>query len=130
MKCPSCNKFAALDMEEPEIQTEDFDSDTGAISAEVRIVRKSSCCGEEMKEATFNFDGQVPEETMKEHKGEGHELAVAFSAEGIEEGGSRYARSYFGVKLTVSVECECGAGEIYVFEADDKIAASGMEELC
>lgn len=122
-----------MELQDPELQTEDFDSDTGSFSIEARIVRNSECCGDELKEATFNFEGQVPDETMNKHKGEGHDLSMECTVDPIEEGGGRYAKSFFGVSVCVEIECSCqksGDEPVYTEVFDDKVAASAMEELC
>lgn len=131
MKCPSCNKFAGLETQEPEV-TEEFDSETGNVSAEVRLVRNSECCGDEMKEANFSFEESVPDEIIKAHQGDGHELEAAFDAETIEEGGGRYAKSFYGVTLSVGIRCSCQAPAdelLWTHEFSDKVSASEMEEL-
>jgi hypothetical protein len=126
MRCPACNKFAGLDTNEPEVNFVDID-DGGHVTADVRLVRVSSCCNEEMKEATFTLEADVD---VTQHQGEGHELtAEEGSVDVIEEGGHRYAKSYHGVQLTVNVTCSCGKLN-EVVEMSDKVCASGMEELC
>ena len=54
-RCPSCNKFPAYQAEEPEVESLDVDAD-GVVSATVRIQVSSECCGEAMREATFEND--------------------------------------------------------------------------
>jgi hypothetical protein len=141
MKCPSCNKFAGLDMDEPEIESEDFNAEEGTFIATVRILRRSSCCGEEMKEARLEFEGQVPDEILQAHKEgeesestepgrEAHELEAEFSADSLEEGGGRYAKSYFGANLEVTIRCRCQAEAVHVVTLSEKVAASEMEEMC
>lgn len=133
MKCPSCNKFAGLDFQDPEIQSEQFEDD-GSGSASVRIVRNAACCGDEMKEATLEYeDIQMPEELLKKHKKKACELSAEFSVDPIEEGGGRYAKSYFGATLTITVTCSCqkkGSDPVWVADFEEKVAASEMEELC
>jgi len=130
MKCPSCNKFASLEMQEPEVQSVEID-DFGNISAEVRIVRNAACCGDEMKEATLTLEGSVFEADVVGHKGKGHDFEVEEDGvDMIEEDGSRYQKSYFGASLTVKVTCSCGKMEPITVEMSDKVAASEMEELC
>ena len=64
MLCPGCNKFPAYDTSaEPEL---DLDLDGGEVTGSARIVLTSECCGEELKEATFdvsiNLASQLEEE--------------------------------------------------------------------
>lgn len=150
-KCPSCNKFSALEFQEPE--EESFDEDlllaqdtgevNGSMSATVRIIRNSECCGEEMKEATLEMSEEVTidhdkleEHLVKKEDGswtwkEGCELTVDHEdPEQVEEGGGRYAKSYFGARIAYKVTCECGKGdELHEGTLEDKIAASSMDEI-
>jgi Pyruvate/2-oxoacid:ferredoxin oxidoreductase gamma subunit len=113
--------------DEPEEERAEFDAKTGEIDASYRIVRTCAECGTELKEATFDFEETLDQDILDEHKGEGHELSAKFDAESIEESGTRYAKSYFGVMLAVTVSCSCGFDhEIHML---DKVAASEMEEL-
>lgn len=131
MKCPSCNKFAGLESQDPEVD-EEFDAESGQVTASARLVRNSSCCGDEMKEASFEFEEAMPEEIVQAHQGEGHELEADFSSEAIEEGGGRYAKSYFGVQIDVTVRCSCQKQEddpLWNHQFSDKVSASEMEEL-
>lgn len=75
MRCDQCNKFAAYDdSTEPEV---DVDlNDDGTFNGNVRIVLTCNDCSQELKEASFDFDGEVPEELLKEHKGDGHSLEL------------------------------------------------------
>lgn len=55
MRCDQCNKFAAYDdSTEPEVDL-NFDADTGDVNAQVRIVLTHDECGQELKEANFDF---------------------------------------------------------------------------
>jgi hypothetical protein len=134
--CPSCNKFAGLELQDPEVNSVEFDAENKSVAVDVRIVRNSSCCGDEMKEYTFNTDAELPAEIAKKMD----ELALAnpdgssddFEAEEdgcdqLEEGGGRYAKSYYGYTLNVKVTHK--GDEIGKFEVTDKVAASGMDEL-
>lgn len=76
-RCSSCNKFTALEFQEPEEQsfdedlqlTEDEGTVVGSVSANIRIFRNSECCGEEMKEATLEISEEV---TIEHDKLEDH----------------------------------------------------------
>lgn len=121
-------------MQDPEIESIDIDED-GHVSASVRLVRCCQECSDELKEATLDLEDDVPEEILHEHEGDGHELSVEEdSAEATEEGGGRYAKSYFGAIVRYAVHCSCktdsdGNDAIYEGEVSDKVAASHMEEL-
>ena len=145
--CPSCNKFAALEMQEPEVNDleismfdaeEDATELSGGVTYSVRICRNSECCGDEMKEG--NFDGEI-DLTVEGHTGEDCDLSVEEDGiEALEEGGGRYAKSYFGFELTGRVSCACGQDvkitecnatsfDADIFTITDKMAASEMDEL-
>jgi len=54
MICPSCNKFAAYDTSaEPEL---DLSIEDGEVTGTARIVLTSECCGDELKESTFDVE--------------------------------------------------------------------------
>jgi hypothetical protein len=102
--CPSCSKFCSLEMQDPENinlecdfpETDAFEPGpdatdeenqqalddfnqterVGTINAEIRIVRTSECCGDDIKEATFEPDINVK---IKGHHGEGHDSASGVS---------------------------------------------------
>lgn len=152
-RCSGCNKFSALEFQEPEeesfeVENLDHISDDGTVTAtmhaSIKIERNSECCGETMKEASlemseeFTLDHDKLEEHLvkKEDGGwawkEGCELtAAADDPEQVEEGGGRYAKSFFGASITYRVTCECGKGdELHESTIEDKIAASSMDEVC
>lgn len=60
MKCPSCNKFAAYNTDnEPEIELQ---CDRGQVTGTVRILLTSECCGDELKESTFDVEMDLEED--------------------------------------------------------------------
>lgn len=133
MRCPSCNKFPALNFEDPEVDNgPDIDAD-GNVTVSIRIYRTSECCGEEMKEAILEMEEEIPREILEAHQGDDHELEVEETGvEQIEEGGGRYAKSYFGASLHYAVTCSCqkeGESPIYEGILSDKVQASGMDEM-
>lgn len=135
MRCQSCNKFAAPNFDEPEVNNLDMDLD-GTVTYDVRLVLTSECCGDEMK--SYNFDGSepLPEEIIKKHTGviEGtedeHELeCTEGDAEGTEEMVKR--KHYYGFNLNYTVRCSCQKDsdpDLFEGSFDDKIASSAMEE--
>lgn len=150
-RCSSCNKFTTLEFQEPE--EESFEEDlqlakdtgevNGSVSATVRIVRNSECCGEEMKEATLEMSEEVTigHDALEDHLAEKEGGGWAWKGgceptvdhedpEQVEEGGGRYAKSYFGASIAYRVTCGCGKGdELHEGTLEDKIEASGMEEI-
>lgn len=152
-RCENCNKFTALEFQEPEeesFEVEGLDqiSEDGTVAATaaatVHLSRNSECCGDTMKEATlemseeFVIDHDKLEEHLVKKEGggwawkEGCELtAKNEDPEQVEEGGGRYAKSYFGASMAYSVTCECGKGnELHESILEDKVAASEMDDAC
>lgn len=152
-RCESCNKFTALEFQEPEEESFEVDgletiTEDGTVaataSATIHISRNSECCGDTMKEATlemseeFVIDHDKLEEHLVEKEGggwtwkKGCELSAACDDwEQVEEGGGRYAKSYFGASTTYRVTCKCGKGdELHEGALEDKIAASEMDDAC
>lgn len=89
--CPGCQKFASLELQDPEEQSEpEIDGSSGEVSCEVRIVRNSACCGEEMKEATLELTADISAELDafiedKVHAAQPEGEADAAAAEALEE---------------------------------------------
>lgn len=131
MRCPSCNKFASYDdSTEPEV---DLDyNDDGTFSGQVRIVLTHDECSEELKEATFDFDGEVPEEILAEHKGEEHDLSLEVGSTELisrTEGSGRYMKTFYGHSTTVDLTCSCGTDGLWSDGFTDDVQASHMDEL-
>jgi hypothetical protein len=121
-------------MQDPEVNDLSIDAENYAVSAEVRIARNSSCCNNEMKEYTFNTEEHLDDDLIKKveaalkEAGEDAEVEVKEAGlDSLEEGGSRYKKSYYGFTLTASIKV--AGKEIGTVELTDKIEASGMDEL-
>lgn len=134
MRCPNCNKFAAYDDgTEPEVEVNL--EDDGTFSGEVRIVLTHDECGEELKEASFQFEAEVPEAVLAAHKGDGHGLNLEADAGELTsrvEGRGRYAKTFYGYDSTVELTCECQenyAEPLWTQNFCDDIQASHMDEL-
>jgi hypothetical protein len=132
MRCPDCNKFVGLEMDDPDLEDIDI-SDNGEITATVRIARKCADCGNDMKEALLEMSDEVPQDIADRHDGEKHKLSIEETAvEPIEEGGGRYAISYYGATVHYAVRCSCqkdDADPIYESSMEEKVAASEMDEM-
>jgi hypothetical protein len=116
-----------------EIEVNEATIEDKTVSVEVRIVRNSACCGDEMKEYTFNTDVEIEgdlaakmDEILKADANAEFEVEEE-GAEPLEEGGGRYAKSYYGFEMTVKVTH--GGNTIGEVAVTDKVAASGMDEL-
>ncbi len=150
-RCENCNKFTALEFQEPEEASFEVDgletiTEDGTVAATatatVRISRNSECCDDTMKEATlemseeFVIDHNKLEEHLAEKEGGGWTwktgcelIATNEAPEQVEEGGGRYAKSYFGASVDYSVTCECGKGDVlHESTLEDKVAASDMDD--
>jgi len=120
-------------MQDPEVNSVEIDVENETVSVEVRIVRNSSCCNDEMKEYTFNTDADIPAKiaekihAIRELMPECEFDAEDGGCEILEEGGSRYKKSYYGYSMTVLIKHH--DEEIGSFEVTDKVEASGMDEL-
>ena len=132
MRCDQCNKFAAYDdSTEPEVNL-DFDADTGDVTAQVRIVLTHDECGQELKEANFDFEESVPKEVLTAHRGDGHDLDLdegnaELTTRG--EGSGRYMKTFYGAMLEVAVTCECSSEPVWSHCFEDDVQASHMDEL-
>lgn len=138
-RCQSCNLLCGLDTQEPEIEDSDLTStyDEGSkehtldITATIKIMRQSACCGEDTKEYTFEVEGTF---TVNGHEGEDHEFELDEGMiELTEKSGGRYKKSYIGFHWSPSVTCSCKQ-EVTVqedggLEMEDEVAASEFEEL-
>jgi hypothetical protein len=145
--CPGCNKFAGLELQEPELTDISIDPDSGEISLEVRVYLNSSCCGEEMKEFNFSDETSVQgvDEHIEAHKAAGTEYTLDVDAElettermqteainrrtkkATKIKNPRYAKTYRGYSAAITVECSCGK----TFEGDytNEEQASAFDEL-
>jgi hypothetical protein len=129
MQDPEVNNFELAD-------NRDKAGDCLDIAYDVRIVRSSACCSEEMKE--YSFDGTI-DVVVKDHFGEGHSLTLNDGdCEATENGGGRYKKSYYGFSLEGEITCSCGKEVIcdtteYVDGSSvlirDEVAASEMDEV-
>lgn len=131
MRCDQCNKFAAYDdSTEPEVET-DFNEESGTFSGQVRIVLTHDECGTELKEASFEFDGEVPKEIIAEHEGDDHSLSLEETSELTSrgEGSGRYMKTFYGHSTTIDLVCSCGSEGLWSQGFEDDTQASHMDEL-
>jgi hypothetical protein len=151
MRCPDCNKFVSLEMQDPEVSdlsveylpSHDADNEPiheFCITGTVRIVRCCAECGQEMKEAQLDIEQTVElgeevdtkgahdwEEFARTHDLDDARVDDSPSVDQIEEGGGRYAKSYFGA--AIHFEVFVGDTVVATVEWSDKVAASSMDEL-
>lgn len=131
MRCDQCNKFASYDdSTDPEV---DVDlSDDGTFSGQVRVVLTCADCSQELKEASFEFDGEIPEEVRDQHQGDGHSLSLDADDNELTsryEGKGRYAKTFYGYRAGLDLSCSCQVDGLWTAEFADDIQASHMDEL-
>jgi hypothetical protein len=136
VRCPNCSKFTSLSFEDPEVESLDVEVGDLAggkvdltVTATVRVVRTTECCGDEAKEATLEMKevlsgvdvpaGVDVEDAEVEEDG----------VDQVEEGGGRYAKSWQTLSYRVSYVVRVGDVVLAKSSMTDKVAASHMEEL-
>jgi peptide subunit release factor 1 (eRF1) len=131
MRCPDCNKFAAFEEADPEV--EDIGVEQSAVTAHVRITNNCADCSLELKEATLEMDSDVIEELSQHEEQEGHTLTVEEDESERTmrvEGKGRGAKTFYGARLTYTVKCEKeGCDFEHSGELTDDVQASAMEEV-
>jgi hypothetical protein len=139
-----------MELQEPESPDAQVD-DEGVVTGTVRIVRTCVDCGQELKEATLDFEIDVSGE-LRDHRDaqgddvcpsvkDGHEPSIELSScdasayedvqktdrKGKTITNPRYQKTLFGAEVVAVVACSCGQ----TFEGADTVtvAASAMDEL-
>jgi|SRR6516164_341112 hypothetical protein len=143
-QCPSCNKFCGLESQDPEVNELEIqgteagcDLNCATVTAEVRILRNSACCGDEMKEYTFNSEVDIPSsivgkmQEVRKADPEAEFDAQEDQIEATEKGGHRYQKSFFGFSMTVGIYADSNgkSQELGTVVIADQIEASAMDEL-
>ena len=128
MRCPGCNKFAAYDEPQVELDSEDLDGQT--VKAEVRIVLQSECCGEELAELNepveieFEHDCAEPDKALAE----GIEPYEITASEGTAIDRMEKKTRIFGAELSFTVKCNrCGEDIAVHYEIESP--ANGFDSL-
>lgn len=147
-QCPSCNKFPSLETADPEIDEGDIVIDnygdgSFSISGDVRLVRTSACCGEEMKEAIISFEAEAdhvcPKEDTEEKTADQRYFVQSVEASTTERSQDtdrkgkkiksyRYMKTFIGADVYVTVRCSWCGEDIGVSTSVEE-QASGFEEL-
>ena len=128
MICPSCNKFASYDEPEVEVNASDI-SDDGSITVDGRMVLRSACCGDELKEWNFTLEADCDHDT-KDGK---HELEIdcddVEASDYYDNPGRpmRYRRHVYIAGAVAKVTCSCGFSTD--IELHDENQATGFDEL-
>lgn len=146
MRCPTCEKFVSMDFPEPELDGDlDIDAESGLITGTVQLKRDCTECGETLKEATLEMEteldgeaGMLLEAHLAGHRERDAKPGVARAGEleveldsidSLEEGGGRYKKSYFGATVHFTVTCGCDSTFTLSGSMEDKVQASGFDEV-
>jgi hypothetical protein len=140
MRCSSCSKFVSYDTEvDVEVSDEEVSEDGTHLTFSARRVLNCAECGDELKEATFEFDEELTPEPVPCKDGQEHEWDVTVEATPTERREtkdrhgkpikqSRYQTQYYGVEGNYSISCtHCEA--LYENNFSDEMSASSMDEL-
>lgn len=136
MRCPDCNKFVSLDLNDPEVDGAiEVDVDytdgtaTGAVKCEVHIVRVCGECSTELKEANLELTAEFapPPKGEKDHEFEAEEISVDSTERSTGKG--RGLKSFYGAEVSFKVTCSCGCDFEYEGTMSDDIQASHMDEM-
>ena len=165
MICPSCNKFPAYSTDnDPEVDLEvsaeladivteekkgeeDPDLSHATVTGSVRIVLTSECCGDELKETTFDVDVEIDVVRSEGCKCDLTDLSVEDEEFTITDRmeterphtdkkgnvtmrkvGYRGQRRFYRAGGNIVVTCGCGKTAVTA-EWKDEVQASGMDEM-
>lgn len=127
-RCEQCQKFVSLELGEPEVDSENIDTD-GQIEVSITLTRNCADCGSEMKSYTYELEATAE---IEGHKGEGHTLELELDTpEADEGGGGRYAKNMISVEVGATVRCSCQDKDADLLWSDtltDSAAASDFED--
>ena len=146
MRCSNCNKFVPYDTEvDPEEESEPEVTDQN-VTATYRRVLTCGECGEELKEATIEIEGEIScDKPCGEHEpapgtasdkelGNSeaeHEWEIescTATATERSEGRGRGLKTFYGVAVEIELKCTaCGAEHTQSFDGDEQ--ASSFDEL-
>ena len=156
MVCPSCNKFPSFDISEPELDS--LECEGGVVTGSVRLALTTQCCGDEVKESTFEIDLDLSDQILDKLKAAGIENPdldgenVEFEVTSESANGDdryenkdrhgkpiksmRYMKHFYCVTVGVTVKCTYPVKDADSVEVEvdgtwnDEIQASAMDEMC
>jgi hypothetical protein len=116
----------SLETAEPECR--DLDVTPQTVTASITLNRNCAECGETLKTAELELEAEFQVPTQHQD----HSLSGEVSeCNLIEEGGGRYAKSYFGAQVKYQITCDDCQGQVVASGTmSDQVAASQMEECC
>lgn len=112
--CPGCNKFYSKEQSDPEFEGGEISyvqgEKTANVKGSVRMVLTSACCSEEVAETTQEYDVDV--DVVHDHPKDKGDIEFTLEEEGENtdryEGRGRGQRHYYGVEVTLNLDCSCG----------------------
>jgi DNA-directed RNA polymerase subunit RPC12/RpoP len=154
MRCQDCAKFVSFDEPEVELQTEEMtvDYEGGddlkfSAEAEARVVLKCAECSTELKETTFNLEGEflhsctkLPADILTQSEEEGITPEdVEFDASAFDRmqdkdrrgnpiRNHRYMKHMYGADVTATCKCPYCKEQIEI-NMRDEMQSSGFDEL-
>lgn len=143
MRCNNCNKFVGQEGGEPEVISDPELSDNG-VGMEVRVPVTCSECGDELKEASLQLEGEFPQDIIDAHDGDKHELSVEADTPDLIDDyetkdrrgkpikNPRYQTHLYGATVSVHLRCSCqekNAEPLATIELSDSVPAGSMDEL-
>lgn len=121
-KCNSCNKFASVEMDDPdeiEVQIDQEDDDSLAVSGNVTLTLTTSCCGDQCADAQAEFEETIDISTVeheptckaeeREWEVEAEDAETSDRYDGDAKTPMRYRRHYYGATFNLVATCTCGA---------------------
>lgn len=131
-RCNDCNKLCSVEQGEPEIFSDETREEDGSmyVTAEVRLVLTSGCCGSEVAEANLELSELEIDLTHEHDKAKGaQEFDVDLSAEATDryEGKGRGQRHFYGATVEATAKCSCGWSNANSGKVEEQ--ASSFEKL-
>ena len=133
-RCPSCNLLCSVEQGEPELTSEELNVDSrtqeGSVTADVRVVLNSACCGDEIAEANLQYEKDVElkhDHNTKQFGEPSYELEITAENNDRFEGKGRGQRHFYGADIEAKIKCSCGWETTCEGSVDEQ--ASSFEEL-
>lgn len=130
MRCPDCNKFVSYD--EPEIETGQIEEQSeGRVTCPFTVTLCCGECGTDLKQASdVEAEGQLDMDVTHTIENCPYEFTESsVEADTKVEGHGRGAKTFYGCRIVVEVECECGAADGTEIELLGHVHASEMDEV-
>lgn len=131
-RCPDCNKFVALEQEEPEVEAEvSEERETGKaessviVSGNVQLGLSCADCGTGLKGTDLDFEAEEVEFLHKTADCTG-ELEVYAEGESSDryEGIGRYAKHFYGADIRAKVSCVACEAKVEVTASVEEQASA------